>query len=139
MTTIAYRAGVLAADSQVSTGNIREGTATKARKFGRILAGGAGTAAIMERFFDWVRNGLEGEDPWRGEETGNGFVVLPDGLIVCWGKNGPWPVRTDFWAIGSGSDIAMGAMAAGASAEEAVALVAKHDLYTGGPIRVLRH
>lgn len=41
------------------------------------------------------------------------------------------------YAIGSGSDFAMGAMLAGKSAKDAVKIAAKLDCYTGGPIKVL--
>lgn len=39
------------------------------------------------------------------------------------------------WAIGSGCDYAIGAMAHGARPEEAIDIAARFDIYTGGPIQ----
>lgn len=39
------------------------------------------------------------------------------------------------WAVGSGREYAMGAMAANADAQQAVAIAARFDAWTGGPIR----
>ncbi|MCK9600315.1 MAG: hypothetical protein M0R06_14820 [Sphaerochaeta sp.] len=41
------------------------------------------------------------------------------------------------YAVGSGSEFAIGALAHGSSPEEAVAIAARYDSYTGGPIRTL--
>jgi ATP-dependent protease HslVU (ClpYQ) peptidase subunit len=49
------------------------------------------------------------------------------------------PVIADYAAIGSGGMFAMGAMAHGATAEEAVAAAALHDKNTGGNIQSLHH
>jgi hypothetical protein len=44
------------------------------------------------------------------------------------------PVYADYTAIGSGTMLALGALAAGSSAEEAVEAAALHDKNTGGPV-----
>lgn len=44
----------------------------------------------------------------------------------------------DFHGIGSGSDYAMGALAAGKSVEKAIEIAADLDLYTGGELHVLK-
>lgn len=49
----------------------------------------------------------------------------------------PIPAGLPFFAIGSGRDYAMGAMAMGASAEEAVRIAARFDESTGGDVDVL--
>ena len=46
--------------------------------------------------------------------------------------------RGPYFAMGSGRDFALGAMAAGASAEEAVRAAIAHDVYSGGEVVTLR-
>jgi ATP-dependent protease HslVU (ClpYQ) peptidase subunit len=41
----------------------------------------------------------------------------------------------DFIAIGSGANLAMGAMAAGASAKKAIKIATQYDIYTGGELQ----
>jgi ATP-dependent protease HslVU (ClpYQ) peptidase subunit len=47
-------------------------------------------------------------------------------------------VETEFIAIGSGGDLAMGAMGAGATARQAVEIAARFDCFTGGKIDEFR-
>lgn len=47
------------------------------------------------------------------------------------------PLRADFFAIGTGAAYAYGALAAGASPEEAVEIAISADVYSGGEIRRL--
>lgn len=49
------------------------------------------------------------------------------------------PVHADYTAIGSGAMLALGAMAHGADAEEAVMAAAIHDKNTGGPVSVYHY
>lgn len=53
------------------------------------------------------------------------------------GYNAPYPVDGPFFAVGSGAEIAIGAMAMGASAEQAVKIAAMYDTQTGGKVTVL--
>ena len=39
--------------------------------------------------------------------------------------------ENDFWAVGSGEEYALGAMAMGASAAQAVEVASQFDVYTG--------
>lgn len=137
MTTIAYKAGVLAADSLTTVNGMRDSFAQKIWQVGPLLIGGAGSSALCIQFYEWVKEGMEGQCPIRCDGA-NGFIVTPDDTIVTWGENGPWTSRgVEFCAFGSGERFALGAMAAGASAEEAVAAAIRFDVYSGGPIRTL--
>jgi 20S proteasome alpha/beta subunit len=138
MTTIAYKGGVMAADSLATCNGMRDSMALKVRRVGPLLIGGAGTAATCERFVDWVRKGMHGLSPWDGNEGGNSFIVLPDDTIVVFGQSGPWRVKSDFYAMGSGEQIALGAMAHGATAEQAVEHAIRFDIHSGGPIRTVK-
>jgi len=61
-------------------------------------------------------------------------VLTPQGLfeydVYCRAEE----VLDDFYAIGSGAKVALGAMACGKSAIEAVRIAARYDPYTGGRI-----
>lgn len=139
MTTLAYRDGVLAADSLATAGGIRDSEVLKVRKIGRLLTAGCGSGALCEKFVGWVQRGMPGNSPWEGSGAdGNSLLVAPDRSLVVFGVNGPWRVDRPFYALGSGGDIALGAMAAGASAEEAVEIAIRFDVYSGGPIRSIR-
>ena len=59
----------------------------------------------------------------------NGRVYDLDGH--CWVRN-----RSGLYAVGSGSNFAMGALWAGASVQEALEIAAANDPYTGGQLFV---
>lgn len=137
MTTIAYRDGVLAGDTLTTANGNRDGYMQKVRRVGRVLIGFCGPISKGLKFEQWVKDGMTGDSPYHGGDSGNGIVVSTAG-IVCWSGAGPWPVTTEFYALGSGTELAMGAMELGATAEQAVAVAAKHNVDTGGQITVLR-
>ncbi len=138
MTTIAYRDGVLAADTLSTANGLRDDYGPKVWKHKGVLGAAAGTGAICLKFQDWVRNGMPGDCPFQGTDGGNGIVVAPDGQMVCWGTNGPWPVKQPFYTLGSGYQIALGAMEMGATAVEAVVAAMKFDTSTGGEVQFVR-
>lgn len=137
MTTIAYRDGVLAADSQATCDY--HGRVRKIHRLpSGMLVGGCGDAAECHSVVEWLMGGQEGKAP-----------KAPDAYLIIVDKDGgvffssgspfqPFPSELDFAAIGSGSAVAMGAMEAGASALEAVKIAAKHDGYTSGPFHTLK-
>lgn len=139
MTTIAYKDGVLAADTLATCNGYLEGRQTKIARVGKALVGAVGSTPMCNRFRGWVAAGMTGESPFEGKDEGNGIVVTPDGVIVVWSHLGPWAVQDrPYYALGSGEQIAVGAMAAGASAEEAVRIAMRHDTISGGDVMVLR-
>ncbi len=139
MTTIAYRDGVIAADSQITFENRRDGKTLKIRRLGRILAGAAGSASQCVAFLDWLQRGAPGHPPrlFSNEYRLDAFVVLTGGRIMAFNGEAMLHFRSDLMAIGSGAAYALGAMACGATAAEAVAVAAKFDINTGGEISVL--
>lgn len=148
MTTIAYRNSIMAADSLATGGEIRRGAAVKmCRLADGTVVGVSGSHGILGRVAIWfeeaIRKGArqpEFEDfpklPERCEAYG--IAARPDGSVCLFAADGicQW-VDTDFVATGSGNELAMGAMAMGASAREAVAVAAQFDVYTGGKIATL--
>lgn len=136
MTTIAYRDGVLAADTLATSNDVRDDYGPKIWRVGRLLVGASGSRPLCLRFRDWVANGMGGESPFYGDNKGNGIVIAPDS-VVAWSESGSWPVAAPFYSLGSGYQLAMGAMEMGATAEQAVAASIKHDCLSGGEITVL--
>lgn len=140
MTTIAYRDGVLAADTLVTENGRRVGHVQKIGKFGSVLWGVTGCLLHQVAFHDWLRGGLQGEPP--GMKTPEGatstVIVIADGRLLTFDEHGydhmPMP---DYHAIGSGAALALGAMSAGASAYRAVEAAMKLDVHSGGEITVL--
>lgn len=141
MTTIAYKEGILAADSQVTYEGTSDSTMTKiARNALGDLCGASGSACYMYAFLRWFEGGEKGEAPTPTENDG-GIVVRTDGTIECYEHPGPCPftVTAKAYAVGSGRKLALGAMAFGASAEEAIKVAAQFDIYTSGKVVTLAH
>lgn len=136
MTTIAYRDGVVASDSLSTSHQLRDDHGPKIYRVGKAIVAAAGSRPLCLKFRDWVAGGMKGECPFEGKDEGNGLIVTAE-HVVCWGEFGPWPVRSPFYALGSGYQIAMGAMALGADPRRAVAVAIDFDTGSGGQIQVL--
>lgn len=139
MTTIAYKDGVIAYDSQISRGDvivyddydkclIRDGV--------RFFCAGATAdfAMLIDAYF--------GVKP-SGPVDVSAMVLDGDSLMLVAVDNetGIWKtkIRRDRpYAIGSGMSYAFAAMDMGADAERAVEVAVKRDTGTGGTIRVFR-
>ncbi len=150
MTTIAYKDRVLASDGQVSWGDrIDSYNLKKVRKINGCLVGGAGRLASVLQFFDWFQEWsdaqqVQGDAPHVkvfvpegiNDEDFIGLVIFADEIAFMYegGKKSYQLEVNGYFAIGSGSDYALAAMDSGASAEEAVAVAIKRDVYTGGEI-----
>lgn len=90
--------------------------------------------------FDWVERGA----PYKGETGGpQGFELLllhPDGSLYVASDQIALsgPIESEFYAVGTGDDLAIGAMAMGASAEEAVRIASRFDPHTGPEVTAWR-
>jgi hypothetical protein len=142
MTTIAYRSGTLAADSQIAYSNYLNGQRPKITQCGRFHVALAGKAWLRRPLEEWLAAGAdEANVPVELMENQAEFsclIVDDDGVMLTFDRGYLLPVDAPYAAIGSGMFFAMGAMAHGASAEEAVAAAMAHDKNTGGPITVVR-
>jgi ATP-dependent protease HslVU (ClpYQ) peptidase subunit len=139
MTTIAYRDGVLAADTRVTRGGyIMPGHFCKiGRSPSGDLVGISGNCAKADGFLRAVINGTA--DPTAPEEGVTALVISPDGRITVHEAAGRFDITgAEFWAIGSGTSAALGALHAGASAEEAVRIAMLIDNDSGGEVNSLR-
>lgn len=140
MTTIAYRDGVLAADSLVTLGETALPGATK--KITRLpsgdLFGFCGALADGMMLLKALLDEEEDLPTWRGGTTGV-LIEKKTGRISVYEGHGPFiyePARFGAW--GSGMEFALGALAAGASAEQAVKIATKFDINSRGPVRALK-
>ena len=140
MTTITYRDGVLCADtaSFICGGDARIPGATK--KIHRLadggIFGGAGKSFALQKVREWLNGDRKGTIPAGNEATA--IWVRPDGSVAMIDGDYIEEFIGPFFAVGSGASAALGAMYAGATAEEAVRIAAKVDPYTGSDIRVER-
>lgn len=149
MTVIAYRSGTLAADRHIHARNMVVGSCTKIiRHEDGTLAGAAGSSTACTGFLNWVkimgRESFSNDCPcWEHEESGtsSGMIVLADGRMRLYDlKSGAYEeVEAPYFAIGDGAELALGAMATGATAAEAVRAACEHSVWCGGGCDVLHH
>lgn len=137
MTTIAYRNGEVAADTQESDGAVMNRGPKLVRLPCGGVAGGAGDSISIQKALDWLAK-PKGERPKLKEAQL--LVAYGDGRVGYY-DDPKWtfiPVYGCF-AIGSGSQAAMAAMNHfGASAEQAVLAAATADPNTSAPVDVYR-
>ncbi len=136
MTTIAWDGRELAGDRMATIG----GTPIPYRKVFRVtapngrraLVGYSGSGAFVGAHLNWLRGG---ERPAFAHERFNWGVLLIDDAGIVWHRCA-WAdywerLRVRNWALGSGADYALAAMALGRSAREAVRLAHRLDHQTG--------
>jgi ATP-dependent protease HslVU (ClpYQ) peptidase subunit len=110
-----------------------------------FLVGFSGSFANILPAYQWLKAyEIDSQSPERMHEDWDTFPNFGDGSSIIlvtrdlriWsgGLCPPICIPASFDATGSGSDFAMGAMAVGASAPEAVRVAARFDVYTGGPV-----
>lgn len=138
MTTIAYRRGVVAADSMASSGDTKSKT-TKLFLLPKLIVGCCGHLGFGLIFVDWLRAGArEAKRPsWKGTIADVSFsaIVLSRNGCVVWDEYlRPMPLEDEFTAIGSGADVALGAMHMGATAYQAVEAAIRFNAFTGGKV-----
>lgn len=137
MTTIAWDGKTLAVDSFGTRGNTIVSQRTK-KLFVDVgpfkAVAFSGTFQDCQPLLKWIKEG--GDNPSLGESFN----------IVCISKKGKCITLHDgdslffveeegLWTSGSGQNIALGALDAGATAIEAVKIACKRDIYTGGKVQ----
>ncbi len=140
MTTIALRNGIMAGDRLIVTGSIIDGCTTKVhRRPDGALIGYAGPLSLCTAIRDWFLTGAIEERPKFGDsdDSAEALVAYPDGRVELHDREGCFDIEAEFYAIGSGASIALGAMAAGCGAAEAVEMAAEYDTMTGGGVNTV--
>lgn len=140
MTTIAYRDGVMAADTcMTNSGGTRYASVRKIHRCSDgSLMGGAGDFCAVLAIWAWYDRGCPADDqpelPTDDDSISCVLIARPDGTMAyVEGDLKECPIEGDFHAIGSGVEGALCAMAAGASAAAAVEIVSRFDIFTNGP------
>lgn len=144
MTTIAYKDGVVAADSLVTEGSRRVGYTDKLYRLhdGSVVAL-AGSLSLIRPVLRWFENRRSRENPPEEvKDDGISEVVrfTPEGDIEVYERGNivPFDSLNEFYAFGSGASYALGAMTNGASPAEAVKIASEYDIFTGGDIIVMK-
>lgn len=137
MTSIAYRDSILAADTQVSFGDMR--LPERVKKVHRLpdgaLFAGSGTYSFIEQ----LRLAIVKQHPMPETKKVDALMVRPDGTVhvyenCMWTKASPAP----YYAIGSGAPYALAAMWCGLGAKKAIECAMAHDVHTGGEVVSVR-
>ena len=135
MTTIAANHQMMACDSKVVDGGIVTSVKTKIYKINGDIIGFAGSLSEGMAFVAWYKDQEKDKPPIDDTSI---LLLRSDGLYTMESNFTLLPETTyGFYAIGSGSHIAMGAMMAGADPYEAVKIAAKLDNDSGGRVRKL--
>lgn len=130
MTTLCYRDGILAADDAVTIDSVRRGTTRKIAKHKKsgAVAGYVGTMDSGQPWlFAFEAHGANKKKLPSLSSESRGLIITKDGDIWVQESNGMFTLEADFVAYGSGADFALGAMAYGATAAEAVEIASRFD------------
>lgn len=141
MTAIAYRNGVIAADTNIVASNSGGEVSTtknfrKIAKGKNVIGGFSGSARFIPRYISWIEK-ENGDLDTIPKYNISGLVAykkgreislfnLDDGFL--------WPMNVEWAAEGSALFFLTGALAAGASAKEAVKLAMEYVPNIGGKI-----
>jgi len=145
MTLVAYRDGVVAADSATwgAGGRVITGHNKKIRRLNSPLMAGAlvvcaGASGVIARFHEWLEAGGKGER--EAVKAGDGFqalIVHADGGVTRYDEEWlPFALQAPYHVLGAAEAFMLGALAAGASAKEAVRLAMVHTEGGAGEIQV---
>lgn len=134
MTTIAWDGKHLATDGRMTTnGIVRSENTEKLFRIGDAWFAGCGTYEDVLLAVQWYRN----ECPSTKPTLSDGFAALIQRGEKCFRvERGliEWEV-VELAATGSGFELALGAMAAGATAAEAVRIAARFDTNTNDRVK----
>lgn len=154
MTTIAVKDGIMVGDGRCSLGStVIKDDMVKVFWINNHLMGGAGRARSISTFAQWLQKHTDytivnqevGElvdlipPVLQDDEEFTALVLTPDKQVLMYDGNVALNLGHDVPAsIGSGSVFAIAAMDASASAEDAVKIAMKRDVYSGGEITVVQ-
>jgi hypothetical protein len=134
MTTIAYDGHTLVVDSMSSADHLMV-SRTRQKMWGAtgefLCVVMAGQCSHYTAILNWLKDGA-GADGWKDWDA-VAWAVTKDKQVLRFTCGYPEEVSGPD-ADGSGAELALGAMSAGASAFQALEIASKYDLYTGGTI-----
>lgn len=139
VTIIVATLEAMAADRQVGIGGTRQYGPKLFTHDGRIY-GGAGDVGLCALWHQLVSEGGDPTEIWPSDAEADDFQGLelgPDG-IFHWGR---WftrsPMDGPYIAVGSGMDLALGALDAGVTLERAMQITCMRDAECGGEIDIV--
>ena len=154
MTTIAVKDGIMVGDGRCSLGStVIKDDMVKVFWINNHLMGGAGRTRSISTFAQWLQKHTDytivnqevGDlvdlipPVLQDDEEFTALVLTPDKQVLMYDGNVALNLGQDVPAsIGSGSVFALAAMDAGSSAEDAVKIAMKRDVYSGGEITVVQ-
>lgn len=144
MTVIAFKDGVMAADTLAQDGQTRWHVSKLTRLPDGGVAGFCGTTSAGYAAIQWLATG--GSDQGHEEKKLlpdiSGACVLiakADGSLWLLEDRFPaWPLIDKFSALGCGQQACLTALGLGLSAVDAVRQVARHDMCVGDPVQSMR-
>lgn len=139
MTIIAYQNGIMAADGRVHADDtICTDDAVKIIANAGWVGGAAGYWTDVMAFLEWMQTNRRRKFRPKSDDF-EALLVSPRGeIFYIDGEGARERVTGNRWAIGSGWQFAIGAMAAGSTAQEAVEIACKFVTTCGGKITTLR-
>lgn len=122
----------MACDSQASD-DVTTASVVKTWTVKGNIVGVAGDYATAHAFVQWLKKPVGDPPPLTDVSA---LWLKPDGLWLFDASSKPYKLRDEFSAIGSGAQAALGAMHAGATPRQAVAIAKRIDPGTGGRVYV---
>ncbi len=140
MTVVAFKDGVMAADTQETWGTGRARVCKIVRLPDGGVAGGAGDGPACQAALNWLASDgpLDGQSDRTLPDIAGAEVLVAkaDGTLwLLYGRFPGYQLLDESIAIGCGSEAARMAMSYGASAVEACQRVAKQDVFCGDPVQ----
>ena len=137
MTIICWRDGIIAADSQTTNG-VLAGKTKKLFKLKNAAIGFAGLLTDGLKLIEFLKSD-EDKPPELSEDFESLMMDLRTGKCAYYDRTLiAVKIMDKFEAIGTGSELAIGAMEHGATAIEAVRVAIKRDINSGGRVAVIR-
>jgi hypothetical protein len=140
MTVIAWDGKTIAADRLVSCGGIIQETKKLYEGVNGCTLSFSGEGAKGLMMVAWFNDGAD-PDKWPEFQRGDNYVALivadSQGVDVYYDEPVPTTFTNNFNAWGAGAEFAIGAMAAGKTAEEAVIIANDHCTGCGRGVDVI--
>lgn len=134
MTTVVATRELLCGDKQSTDLNGRKSTCTKIRKKNGCIIGFCGALTDGEKFCRAWPNVQD----LQLDEDFEALVLCEKGLLHYDQALVPIRVLDKYYAIGTGGDLALAAMMAGATPQQAVKIAGKLDAFTGQRVHTVK-
>lgn len=137
MTTIAYRDRILVADSQMTTGHIRQKAPPKIQILPNgLVLGSAGDITEIANAHQRL-----GKDDWESAKYKKikdfeAIGIWKGQVFMFEGSTAPIPLVDEYCAIGSGWELAIAHMSKGYSAADAVLFASTLDIHTNDQLQI---